>query len=1444
MSLFRSVLAALSQQSNPLRRSPVRQRKWSPSLQTLEVRTLLAAPTVTELRVAGDTLLPNEQLVTPPTNITVGFSEAMATTGAADVTNPANWGLTFNGNVATNQFSGISFGLNGTNGQYEAQVAFTSPLVPGDYVLTVKDSVTNLAGEFLDGDTNGAAGTDFIRNINVRQPQRVGAEFQVNTTTAFEQYGTAVASDSAGNYVVVWTSDRQDEYLRDGFGNDGVFGQLYAADGTPRGGEFQINTYVRHEQRLPDVAMSPNGDFVVVWESNGQDTNSYGIFGQRFFADGSRAGGEFRANTTVSNNQWRPSAAMDANGNFVVTWTAWAQGGDLYNEEGVYGQRFLANGTKSGGEFHIDTHTVGRQFDSEVAMDAIGNFAVVWVSNGQEGIGDSVYAQRFDAAGNKVGSEFRVNDVTHNGHDSPSIAMDAVGNFAITWSGTLDGTNREIYAKRYDAQGSLLGGEFRINTQTNLSQTVPSIAMDADGDFAVTWASDSQDGDRLGVYGQRYAANGSPLGGEFRVNSFTANVQTSPSLAMNADGDFIVAWTSITQDGDAGGIYAQRYAGGTVPIVDDQAFSISENPLNGAIVGTVAVTDPDAGETFTFSITGGNTGNVFHIDSATGQLTVADASLLDFETRPTWTLTVRVTDSGMLTDTATITINLNDVNDAPILSGAVANQAVNDNATINPLAPLTVRDADQQPMTASVTIENGVNRGDFTVASRTNWTRTVNGPDIVYTRSFPAAENIGAAVQTAVRALMFQPRSNVLLPGLTETTGFAVTVDDGIALAASNRIISVVTTSINDAPVVMPRTYLIGENNVNQLLLGNMVAFDLDFDAGQTRTFAITAGNTNNAFILDPMSGVLTVNNSAALDFETTPVFNLTVTATDSGTPPLSGSATVTIILRDENDAPTVAPQHKQIAENSAPGTSVGTVIAGDQDLGQSRVYSIVAGNRNEAFAINPATGELTVNSSLGLNFENLSQLDLTIRVVDNGSPAKAGSGVVTVTVQDVNETPVVQPKQFLINENSAPGAFIGLVAVSDPDAGQSRTFAITGGNPGQAFAIHPMTGALTVNNSSALNFEASPQISLTVTATDNGTPALSSSANVTVFLRNVNEAPTLIGKDFLIGENSANSAFIGTLSASDPDVGQTRTFAITAGNTSNAFAIDPSTGVLSVRNSAALNYEQIQQFNLTVAVTDNGTPMLSKSAPVSVFLRDVNEAPSLVGKNFLIGENSIHNAFIGTLVASDPDVGQTRTFAITSGNTNNAFSIEPTTGVLRVNNSSALNYEALTQFNLTVTVTDNGSPRQSTSAPVTIFLRDVNESPVVQARNFLIAENSVNGAFIGTIAASDPDLGQTKTYSITGGNVNNAFSIDPTTGVLRVNNSAALDFETTPQFNLTVTVTDNGNPAKSGSATVTVFLRDVTNARSAVIRDRDTTSIVVPSTKRSIAKRLPPSHF
>ena len=309
----------------------------------------------------------------------------------------------------------------------------------------------------------------------------------------------------------------------------------------PVGPEFGVNAHTPADQNRPVIAADADGDFVVVWESAEQDGSSSGIVARRFSSSGAPQGAEFLVNTCTTGAQTSPSVAMDDAGNFVIAWTSDGQDGSL---AGAYAQRYSAAGAPRGGEFRLNTYTTQEQDFPRVAMDADGDFVVAWESFAQDGDeGDGVFVRRFDAAGNALGAEFLVNTYTTNHQFHAVPAMDDDGDFVVTWiSKYQDGSAYGIYAQRYSASGAPQGTEFRANTYTFSDQAYPSVAMDADGDFVIAWSSYLQDGSHWGAYFQRYDAAGAPQGAETRANTFTTGAQFLPVAAMDEDGKFVITW--------------------------------------------------------------------------------------------------------------------------------------------------------------------------------------------------------------------------------------------------------------------------------------------------------------------------------------------------------------------------------------------------------------------------------------------------------------------------------------------------------------------------------------------------------------------------------------------------------------------------------------------------------------------------------------------------------------------------------------------------------------------------------------------------------------------------------------------------------------------------------------------------------------------------------------
>ena len=278
------------------------------------------------------------------------------------------------------------------------------------------------------------------------------------------------------------------------------------------------------------------------------------------WSQGNPLGPEFRVNSYTTNYQGRPSITASSS-NFVVVWTSLGQDGSGY---GVFGQRYSTSGVPLGPEFRVNTLTSSNQYLATVAADPSGNFVVAWASN--DGGSYGVFGQRFASSGAPLGAQFRVNTYTSGVAAFPAVASDASGNFVVAWmSYGQEAPDWGIYGQRFAASGAPLGPEFHVNAFTTGYQGRPVVAAASTGNFVVAWNSDAQDGSAHGVFGQRFGSSGAPLGNEFRVNTYVLGEQYGPSVADVAGG-FVVVWRSFGQDGSSNGNFGQRFASSGAPL--------------------------------------------------------------------------------------------------------------------------------------------------------------------------------------------------------------------------------------------------------------------------------------------------------------------------------------------------------------------------------------------------------------------------------------------------------------------------------------------------------------------------------------------------------------------------------------------------------------------------------------------------------------------------------------------------------------------------------------------------------------------------------------------------------------------------------------------------------------------------------------------------------------
>ena len=389
-----------------------------------------------------------------------------------------------------------------------------------------------------------------LRSPDPATAQLLGPEFQVNSFTTGIQQFPAVAADRDGDFVVIWTGEHWPSPVPI------VLGQLFDSAGAPSGREFQVNGPTLSPWPFPVVASGDEGNFVVIMRGQLLPDSVLRVYGQRFDPSGRPMGGIVQVSgSTSGTSPDHVAVAAGPAGNFAVVWDSWLQDG---SQAGVRGRVFDSEGNPIGSEFQVNDYTKGSQYHPDIAMDADGNFVVVWASLGQNTNQSGVFGRRFGADGVARGAEFQVNSLLMSPTAwRPEVAADDRGNFVVVW-GKPASTGSSLAGRRFSSTGEAIGGEFQVNTNEAASAGDADVAMEGLGSFLAVWASSYAVGPEREVSGRRFSPAADPLGDEFQINVYTNDSQRAPAVATGGTGDSVVAWMSNWQDGSGEGIFGRQ----------------------------------------------------------------------------------------------------------------------------------------------------------------------------------------------------------------------------------------------------------------------------------------------------------------------------------------------------------------------------------------------------------------------------------------------------------------------------------------------------------------------------------------------------------------------------------------------------------------------------------------------------------------------------------------------------------------------------------------------------------------------------------------------------------------------------------------------------------------------------------------------------------------------
>ena len=849
-------------------------------------------------------------------------------------------------------------------------------------------------------------------------------------------------------------------------------------------------------------------------------------------------------------------------------------------------------------------------------------------------------------------------------------------------------------------------------------------------------ATDTNAGDTL-----TYTLEGADAS-SFAIVPTSGQLQTSADLDYETDSSYSVTVKVTDGQGESDTVDV------TITVTDvneapsfDTApttHSVAENTAAPANLGTpYTATDPDDGDTVTFSLEGTDAGS-FAIDPSSGQLKTK--SPLDHETKASHSITVKVSD-GSLSDTVNVTITVTDVNEAPAFAEtAPATQSVDENtpmATNIGTSPYTATDPDSDTLTYSL---EGTDAASFDIDS-------------------------SGQLKTKA-ALNHEAKSS-----------YSITIKVSDGTLSDTVDVTITVTNVAEPP---------GKPSAPTVAATSQTELSVSWSAPSNTGPAISdydyryqeqgAANWTEVTDTSITATTITIDNLTA-----NTAYEVQVRASnDEGAGDWSDSTTQTTLVQPNRapEFPSNAPITQNVAENTAADTDIGTSPYTATDLDADSLTYTLEGTDAGTFDID-SHGQLKTKEDL--DYETKDSYSITVKVDDG----RGGSDTVnvTITVTDVNEAPAFDtaPATQSVDENTATATNFGSpYTATDQDAGDTPTFSLEG-TDAASFDIDSGTGQL--KTKAPLDHETKDSYSITVKASDG---SLSDTVDVTITVTDVNEAPafaTGAPTTQSVDENTAADTTIGNpYTATDPDAGGTLTYSL-EGTDAASFAID-STGQL--KSQAELNHETTSTYTITVKVSDGS---LTDTVDVTITVTDVSEKPGAPAAPTL--DSSTQASLTVSWSAPTTNTGP----AISDYDvqyrqgTSGSWTDVPHEGTGA--SATIPGLTANTQYQVQVRAY-NDEQESDWSSPLTSTTqaqpnRDpsfATGAPTAQS----VAEDAAPGTNIGSpYTATDPDAGGTLTYSLEGTDAA-SFAID-STGQLKT--EAALNHEAKSSYSITVKVSD-----------------------------------------------------
>ncbi len=788
--------------------------------------------------------------------------------------------------------------------------------------------------------------------------------------------------------------------------------------------------------------------------------------------------------------------------------------------------------------------------------------------------------------------------------------------------------------------------------------------------------------------------------------------------------------------------------------------SFNENLSINSTIATLSATDPDAGETFTYTLVNGEGATHNSLFNISGN-NLRVSSIINYEQIKTCSVRLRVTDSRTCFFEKVISFNVNDVNEAPYAI-FINDSTLNENMPANTsFASLSGVDPDA---------DDALNFSLATGAGDSN-----NASFII----------VGNTLRTS-QSFNFETKSSY---------GIRVRVRD----ASNNsfeRAIVILVRNVNDNPSNIlingsATSASFAENRGIGSLVATLSTVDEDAGSSFSYSFVNTGGNDNANFQIVGNQ----IRSNIAFDFESRQTYSVFVQSNDGQ----GGTVSKQFLLNvtDSNDAPiSIGLSGTSIFENLAAGSFLAKLSTNDPDQNQSTfTYALVNGSGSAGNASFFVRNDSLFSNTI-FNFENLASYSIRLSSTDVGSASIQQS--FNLSILDANDAPTdLIINSSAIAENQAIGATVGTFSTSDQDANSNFVYSLVSGIGSTDNVSFSIVGN-TLRTNAIFDFETKSTYSIRVRTADGNGGVFEKSFVITI--TDANDAPTNITlNNATVKENVPANTIIGAFSSSDVDASATHSYSFdaVAGNDNASFLIVGN----QLRTQAALNFESKNVYYIQVISSDGNGGTFSKQFMISVL--DSNDAPTdIVLNSPTISENQGTGAFIGQLSTIDQDASGTYVYSLVTGlgSTHNASFFVRNDSIF---SAQILDFELINTFNIRVRSTNSGL---FVEKAFVIRVVNGNDAPTdITLSSNLVQENLTQGTLIGSFSSVDPDTGNVFTYSLvpgTGASNNNLFVI--TGSQLRT--AASFNYENNASYSIRVQSNDGNGGTFSKVFTVSVL--------------------------------------